>query len=129
MKLGIGLLLLALATSSAAPRAVPKTQHNDVKELAGRTAGKTQRCIPFEPGRLFTVSESDPHVLLYERGNTIWVSGLDATCGFKPGQTAVPDSNASYYCKSDLVRSGARVTLMPFGELCALGNFKAYTTK
>ena len=122
MKAAIITLGAALALSGAAPR-------NAVTELTGRTPGKTQRCIPFKPGSLFTVSRSDPHVLLYEDGETFWASRLAAGCGFQAGQTAVPDSNAAYYCSGDLVRTGGRVTLMPFGELCALGKFTAYKNK
>ena len=121
MKLAIA-IMVGLAASSAAPKVV----HGEVTELAGRAAGKAQRCIPSEQGRLFTVSTSNSHILLYERGNTIWASRLDASCGFKAGQTVIPDSNAGYYCKGDLVRAGDRITLMPFGELCPLGEFRAY---
>lgn len=122
MKAGIVILIAALALSGAAPR-------NAVTELAGRNPGKTQRCISFKPGSLFTVSRSDAHVLLYEDGETLWATKLAASCGFQAGQTAVPDSNAAYYCSGDLVRTGGRVTLMPFGELCALGKFTAYKSK
>ena len=122
MKAAIIILGAALALSGAAPR-------NAVTELTGRTPGKTQRCIPFKPGSLFTVSRSDPHVLLYDDGEMIWATKLAASCGFQAGQTAVPDSNAAYYCSGDLVRTGGRVTLMPFGELCALGKFTGYKGK
>lgn len=82
-----GIVIAALALSGAAPR-------NAVTELAGRNPGKTQRCISFKPGSLFTVSRSDAHVLLYEDGETLWATKLAASCGFQAGQTAVPDSNA-----------------------------------
>src|SRR4051812_31659305 len=130
MKMELTILIAVLAGSSAVSQPAPKVARSNVpEELIGRSAGKTQRCVAFEPGRLFSVSRSDPHLLLYERGKTIWASKLDPTCGFEAGQTVVPDSNASYYCRGDLVRAGERITLEPFGALCAVGDFTAYPGK
>ena len=130
MEMVLALLIAMLAGSSAAPQPAPKAPHGKVpEELVGRSPGKTQRCVPFEPGRLFNVSRSDPHVLLYEKGKTIWASKLPDNCSFEAGQTVVPDSNASYYCSGDLVRAGERITLEPFGALCAVGEFTAYSAK
>jgi hypothetical protein len=123
MKLHIAILAAALTTSGAAPppTAVPPT----VSELAGRTPGKTQRCVAGQPGLLFRMSESDPHLVLYDDGKKIWASNLGPSCGFEPGQTIVPDASASYYCKGDMVRAGSRITLIPRGH-CALGDFTPY---
>ena len=79
-----------------------------------------------EPGALFHTSNSDPHLLLYDDGKTIWASTLDANCGFEPGESVVPDGSASYYCRGDFMRAGNRVTLLPFGRTCALGDFTPY---
>jgi hypothetical protein len=117
--------LLACSCAKGAPEPVaPPPQR--VAELAGRLPVTSQRCIGVESGRLFRISNSDPHVLLYEEDKVIWVSTLEDSCGFAPGQTVIPDSNAAYYCKGDLVRSGEQVTLLPFGRICALGNFTAF---
>ena len=120
----IAILAGALAASSAALTASLERQP---AELAGRTAGKAQRCIPFDPRHLFTLSRSDPHVLLYERGDRIWATRLDPSCGFEAGRTVTQDAIANNACKGDLVRMGGRVTLIPFGELCTLGDFTPYT--
>ena len=124
MKRGIAILAGALAASSAALTAPPSGQP---AELAGRTAGKAKRCIAVDPRQLFIVSRSDPHVLLYEHGDKIWATRLDASCGFEAGRTVVPDTMAHQQCKGDLVRMGGRITLIPFGELCMLGDFTPYT--
>lgn len=124
MKRGIVILAGALAASSAALTAPTSGQP---KELAGRTAGTAKRCIPFDPQRLFTVSRSDSHVLLYDDGEKIWATRLDASCGFEAGRTVTPDTAANTACKGDVVRMGGRITLIPFGELCMLGDFTPYS--
>jgi hypothetical protein len=122
MKLSIAILAAAL-TASAAP--VPVTAPQAAPELAGRTPGKAQRCVTGEAGLLFQVSESDPHLLLYGDGKTIWASRLGPECGFEAGETAMPDETASFYCRGDFVRAGGRVTLIP-GRRCTLGDFTPY---
>jgi hypothetical protein len=118
----IALTFAALAAISAAPVPLPK-----IAELAGRAPGKAQRCVSLPAGRLFSTSDSDPHLLLYDDGKTIWASRLDASCGFGPGQSIIPDSPASYYCHGDFVRQGGgRVELNPFGHRCVLGDFVPY---
>jgi hypothetical protein len=121
---GIAILAGMLAASSAALTAPPNDQP---AELAGRTAGKPQRCIPFDPRQLFNVSRSDSHVLLYEHGDKIWATRLDPSCGFEAGRTVTQDAIANNACKGDLVRMGGRITLIPFGELCMLGDFTLYS--
>ena len=124
MRLRIALLAVVLAGSFAGTQPSPKG--NQVTELAGRKAGKTQRCVSLPSGRLFSVSESDPHLVLYDDGTTIWASNIGPSCSFEGGQTVIPDETASYYCKGDFVRAGSRITLPPFGRRCALGNFTPY---
>ena len=119
----IALTFAALAAISAAPAplAMPK-----ITELAGRAPGKPQRCVTLSAGQIFSTSNSDPHVLLYDDGKTIWASRLDASCGFGPGESIIPDTSASYYCHGDFVRQGGRIELSPFGARCALGDFVPY---
>lgn len=122
MLLASGALVLAGAAPSPAPDRSAKT----VDELSGLSPGKNQRCVSVQPGNFFTTSQSDPHILLYDDGKTVWASRLDQHCGFEPGQTVIPDTSASYYCHGDFVRAGSRVTLLPFGPTCVLGNFTPY---
>src|SRR5262245_10265474 len=117
MKSAIALLAVILTTSAA---------DNPPTELNGRTPGKPQRCVSVQPGSGFFTSDSDPHLLIYDDGKTVWASHLDASCGFGPSESIIPDENASYYCKGDFVRQGSRIELSPFGRRCALGNFTPY---
>jgi hypothetical protein len=115
--------LLSAYSASPRPASVAPTK---VAELAGRTAGKPQRCLGAQSIQLFTTSASDPHVLLYDDGKTIWVSQLDASCEFGPSETIIPTSAEPYYCRGDFVRQGSRVQLNPFGRSCVLGDFTPY---
>jgi len=117
MRLAIALLAVMLTASAA---------DSPPQELSGRTAGKPQRCVSVQPGTAFFTADSDPHLLLYDDGKTIWASRLEASCGFGPSESIIPDETASYYCKGDLVRQGNRIELSPFGRRCALGNFTPY---
>jgi hypothetical protein len=114
---------LAVFTAASSP---PPVASQKITELAGRAPGKPQRCIGGQPGTLFATADSDPHLLLYDDGRTIWTNTLEASCGFEAGQTVIPDESASYYCRGDFVRAGNRITLSPFGQRCSLGNFTPY---
>lgn len=124
------LVLIALAATSCSrsapePVAAPKQK---MSELAGRTEGKSQRCLPGPRDVLFRVSDSDPNALVFDDGKTIWVSHMAANCQYEPGRTVIPDTLAAYYCSGDMVREGGRVTLMP-SRYCALGSFTPYAAK
>ena len=125
MKLRIAIAVAALAGLCAAPSPVPVPVPG-IADLAGRTPGKPQRCIPGQSGLLFQTSQADPHLLLYDDGKTLWVSKLAPSCGFGPGQSAIPDGFASSYCRGDFVLAGGRETLLPFGRRCVLGDFTPY---
>lgn len=120
----IGVSAAALAGSTAPPAAsvAPKV----VAELAGRTPGKSQRCVSVQPGLLFQTSGEDPHLLLYNDGKAIWASKLEPSCGFGPNESVIPDETAASYCHGDFVRQGNRIELSPFGAHCVLGNFTPY---
>jgi hypothetical protein len=82
--------------------------------------------VGVQPGALFKTAESDGHFLLYDDSKTVWLTALEASCGFAEGATVIPDESASYYCRGDFVRVGNRTTLSPFGQRCALNNFTPY---
>lgn len=119
----LALIFAALAAISAAPAPLATTK---ITELAGRAPGKPQRCVSWSAGRTFSTSDSDPHLLLYDDGKTIWANRLEESCGFGPGESIIPDSSASYYCHGDFVRQGGRIELNPFGARCALRDFVPY---
>jgi hypothetical protein len=119
--------LSAVSCSRSAPEQVAAPPKK-MSELAGRTEGKTQRCLPGPRGVLFRVSDSDPNALIFDDGKRIWVSHMAANCQYEPGQTVIPDTLAAYYCSGDMVREGGRVTLAP-SRYCALGSFTPYAAK
>lgn len=119
--------LAAMSCSRSTPEPVAAPPQR-IPELAGRTEGKTQRCLPGPRDVLFRVSDSDPNALIFDDGKRIWVSHMAANCQFEPGQTVIPDTLAAYYCSGDMVREGGRVTLTP-SRYCALGSFTPYATK
>ncbi len=125
MKLRTAIVAAGFAVFTAAPSPAPVASQK-ISELAGRAPGKPQRCVGVQPGMLFTTADWDPHLLIYDDGRTIWANSLEASCGFEPGQTVIPDESSSYYCRGDFVRAGNRITLSPFGQRCSLGNFTPY---
>jgi len=118
----LALALAALAAIAAAP--TPLADHS----LAGRTAGKPQRCLGVPGGKTFTTAEADPQLVLYDDGKTVWANRLGAACGFEPGEMVIADQPAPYYCNGDFVRQGKLVELSPFARRCTLGNFVPYRT-
>jgi len=124
MALRTVILIASSATLSAASSPTPS---QTIAELQGRVPGKPQRCMPAQPGVLFSPADSDPHLLLFDDGKTIWANRLPADCGYEDGQTAVPDAPGSFYCKGDLVTAGGRITLFP-GHRCPLGDFTPWRT-
>ena len=125
MRLGFALLAAAVAGSCAAPAPPPAAAHKDVAELAGRTAGRPQRCVPAQGTLAFRVADADPHLLLYGEGKTVWVNELGPGCGFPDGGAIRPDTSASYYCSGDFVRAPGPLNVLP-GSHCALGTFVPY---
>jgi hypothetical protein len=124
MEKRIAIAVAAIVTVSAAPpprTVVPPAQSN-IADLQGRVAGKKQRCISAEGDMLFHTSDQAPNLLLWDDGKTLWVSDLGKSCGIEGGESVIPDTRASYYCKGDFVRVGDRISILP-GRHCALGDF------
>ena len=123
----IAIVAAALICASAAPPPTAPVAPKRVAELAGRSAGKPQRCVSVQPGMLFSTSGENPHLLLYDDGKTIWASDLGSGCAFGPGEPVIPAGDpASSYCRGDFVKAGGRIELSPFGERCVLENFTPY---
>jgi hypothetical protein len=123
VKLRVTLLAL-LVCACAAPQ--PTEPRRQAIELAGRTAGVVQHCLPILRTEALRVSDTDQHMLLYGRGGTIWASDLGPGCGFSVSDTLVTQSLAYRYCRGDVVRSFDRMSRIP-GPSCVLGDFVRYT--
>ena len=117
----VAILLAFMLAAFVAPR-----PGSPPSELAGRSAGAPQRCALIQAGEALRVSDTDPHLLLYGRGRTIWVNRVAAACGINFNDILVTDPIGPYYCRGDLVRSFDRVNRVP-GAACKLGDFVPYT--
>jgi len=118
-------LILTMIAGCTAPQPQAPAPPRQAVELAGRTAGLAQDCIPFDRTEGLRVSDSDPHTLLYGRGRTIWASRLDPGCGFSVNDVLVSEP-ISRYCRGDLVRSFDHLSRIP-GPTCVLGSFVPYS--
>jgi hypothetical protein len=118
------LLVIAPLAACAAPQPSPAPQRVAV-ELAGRTAGPAQDCIPIVRTEPLRLAEGDAHMLLYGRGTTIWASSLGPGCGFSYSDTLITESHGGRYCRGDLVRSTDGISRVP-GPTCVLGEFVPY---
>lgn len=108
------LLLAACATGSA-------READLSRELAGRSAGAPQNCVPASAGDSLVARDS--RTLVYRRGDTLWVNRLAAACpGLNPMSTLIVDLHGSQYCRGDPVRAVEPGQSIP-GPICVLGGF------
>jgi hypothetical protein len=114
-------LILIASCAPAKPAAVPIT----IAELAGRTAGSPQRCVPAQQTSGLRIA--DKGVVIYGSGRTVWLNRLASDC---PGMTRmdilVVEPTGSQYCRGDRVRTVDPVSRIP-GPACILGDFVPYT--
>lgn len=108
------LLLAACATGS--------TRQADLSsELAGRTAGPPQDCVPASAGDSLVARDSQ--TLVYRHGGTIWVNRLAAACpGLNAMSTLIVEVHGSNHCRGDPVRAIEAGQNIP-GPICVLGSF------
>jgi hypothetical protein len=115
--------LVFLLGSCAAPQ--PFSSPRQPSELAGRTAGAPQRCVPIERDIGLRVDNNDRSTLLYGQGKRIWANHLARGCGFTPGDILIIQPIGSDYCRGDFVRSVDPVSHFP-GSSCNLSDFIPY---
>lgn len=122
------LRLAPIATVLASCVATPPTAgiERPPIELAGRTAGAPQQCVPIEQSDSLRVSDNNRHTLLYGSGKTIWADRLASECSMSANDLLVTEPIGSHYCRGDIVRSIDRLSRIP-GPSCVLGNFVPYT--
>jgi hypothetical protein len=118
--------ILFTLTLAALAGAQPASPQREARELVGRTAAAAQRCVLIQAGEALHISETDPRLLLYGRGRTIWANRLAPSCEIDFNDILVTDPTGPHYCRGDLVRSIDRVSRVP-GAACKLGEFVPYT--
>jgi hypothetical protein len=125
MKMVPAMVMAALAIALAGAQPVVPVGAKSPAELAGRTPGKPQRCVGAQSAATFRVADSDPHLLLYGEGKTIFATNVGPNCDFADSGIARPETTASFYCKGDFVRAPGPLNLLP-GRHCVLGEFVPY---
>src|SRR5690242_846047 len=124
MRLSPVIAAAALCACTAAPP--PPAGPVQLTDLAGRTAGAPQPCVPItQTESSLRISEGDRHTLLYGSGPTIWVNRLGPGCGFAQTDTLVSEVQGSHYCRGDIVRAIDVLSRIP-GPSCVLGDFVPY---
>jgi hypothetical protein len=92
-------------------------------DLAGRTAGVAEDCVPAIEGESFRVV--DAQTLLYGRGRTVWQSRLETPCrSLRADDRLIVETSAGRYCRDDRFR-GFGLNGVP-GPVCRLGPFTPY---
>jgi hypothetical protein len=117
--------LLPLLLLAAACAATGSAREADLsRELAGRSAGPPQDCVPASAGDGLVAR--DAQTLVYRRGDTLWVNRLEAACpGLDPMSTLIVDVHSSQYCRGDRIRTLEPGRTIP-GPTCLLGRFTPY---
>ena len=125
MKTRAILIALLLGSCTQVPPAPPVPQ-GPIRELAGRSSGKPQGCVPTEQIESMRVADNDRHLLLYGSGRTIFVNQLGPSCGFNRDDVLVTHPFGSSYCRGDIVHSFDRYSRIP-GPSCVLSDWVPYT--
>ena len=94
------------------------------RQLAGRSAGEAQSCVPITQAS--TLQIIDSRTIAYRTGSTIYVNRLSTDCpGMRPFNTLVVETHGSQYCRLDRVRALEPGSSIP-GPICPLGDFIPY---
>lgn len=121
--LPLTILLAGCAATSADTET--REQRELAEELAERTAGPAENCVPVRQGESLRIIDS--RTLTYGQGRTIWVNRLDHACGsLRPMNTLIVEVSGSQYCRGDRVRGLETGSSIP-GPSCILRDFVPYT--
>lgn len=119
----VAAFLLAACASTGCSVSPPRTLDRPA-ELAGLTPGPAQRCVPVRTAE--GLRHGADRLLLYGRGNLIWVNRLPSGCsGIRPSDMLVLRPLGNRYCKGDLVQSYDAISRVP-GPGCRLNDFVPY---
>ena len=120
-QLAIVPLAMIAGCAPAAPTAGPAV----IPELADRTAGAPQRCVPTQLTGAMRIA--GPGVVLYGSGRTIWVNRLASPCpGMSRMNSLIVEPFGAQYCRNDCIRT-VEPTSGIASPSCLLGDFVPYT--
>jgi hypothetical protein len=118
------LLLAAGCAATGTGDAPSRDQLALTEDLAGRTAGAPQACVPIRQSQSMQIV--DRQTLVYRDSDTIWVNRLGADCpGMRPLSTLIIEAHGSQYCRGDRVRAVETQSAIP-GPTCVLRDFVPY---
>jgi hypothetical protein len=123
VKAGTVVAIASLAACTSPPSGVEQQQAP--LELAGRTAGPPQRCVPIVQSEGLRISQNNPHVLVYGSGRVVWANNV-SPCRFGSDDILVTEPFGSSHCRGDIARSIDRISHIP-GPACVMGDFVPYT--
>jgi hypothetical protein len=115
-------LLLLLAPACAAGGGAPSGGETGLaRELVGRSPGEPRDCVSASPGS--SLVARGPQILVFERGDTVWVNRLRAECpGLEETSQLIIEVQGSQYCRGDRFRAREPGLSIP-GPVCVLGSF------
>ncbi len=118
------LILLAIACAAASAGPSRRGEADLSRDLAGRTAGTPQDCVPSASGA--SLVPRGRQTLVYRRGDVVWVNRLAAACpGLDKMSQIVIELHGSQYCRGDPFRA-REPGLSIAGPICVLGSFTPY---
>jgi hypothetical protein len=121
------LLILPGACAASGTESESRDQAALARELADRTAGRAESCVPATQAQ--SLQGVDRRTIVYRSGRTVWVNRLDADCpGLDPTNILIVEANGSQYCRGDRVRSLEPHSTIP-GPFCVLRDWVPYRAR
>ena len=123
------LLLVVAGCAAASPQSAgtdrqTRDQRALARELADRTPGEAERCIPARQNEALSIV--DTRTVVLRSGPTVWVNRLDGHCpGLRPMNTLIVEAYGSQYCRGDRIRALEPGSTIP-GAVCVLRDFTPY---
>ena len=120
----IGLAACATAMSQPEQRSA-KAQATYDKVLAGKTAGRPEKCLPLRSSNDMVVLDDD--TMLYRNGRTTYVNKPLGSCSLlgRGSYALVTRSIGSQLCRGDIGTVTDMTSGMTVGS-CAMGDFVPY---
>ena len=110
------LAFLAVGCAPTSPTGVPAA----IPELAGRTAGPAETCVPIESTASMHLAGQS---IIYSSGSKIWLNTTN--CPARYDDILVLHPTGSQHCRGDIVGTADRYSHIP-GPSCVLGDFIPY---
>ena len=126
----IGLAATTLAACDTTMEPLARSERDQAiydRELAGKTPGKVEKCLPLHRSRDMEVI--DDHTILFRDGNTVYVNTTLGDCNNMADESyaLVTRNVGPQLCRGDLATVTDASSGMTVGS-CSLGDFVPYRT-